>query len=57
MTPPLDQRTPVNLRDLLVPLIDAVMPELDHPGILSCRVRLGQHLGISVERVAMNDGL
>src|SRR5258707_8353115 len=57
MTPPFDQSTPVHLCDELVALIDAIMSELDHPGILACPVRLGQHLRIRVERVAMNDGL
>jgi hypothetical protein len=41
MTPPLDQRTPVYLRNELIALIDAIMSELDQPRILACRVRLG----------------
>src|ERR1700730_1675247 len=57
MTPPFDQRPPVHLRNDLIALIDAIMSELDQPGILAFSVRLGQHLGIRVEGVAMNDGL
>ena len=57
ITPTLDQRTPIYLRNELVALIDAIVSELNHPCIRARPIRLGQNLGIGVESIAVNDGL
>src|ERR1700722_2780140 len=57
ITPALDQRAPIYLRNELVALIDAIVSELNHPCVRARPLRLGQNLGIGVQSIAMNNGL